>query len=178
MMQMNAHEFMAELYRGVSADKVTYLYTLPRKQCLSYKIGHMDQMLEKAAALSDAENVYWGLHLMDEAPAKGKRACTETISSVSFLHGEYDIKGPAHKEENLPETLEAALNFLHDLESPPGIIVHSGNGLHAYWLLEEPIAVTDENREWVKQLLHGHERHILQLGAAEGWKFDPVADPA
>lgn len=25
MMQMNAREFMAELYRGVSADKVTHL---------------------------------------------------------------------------------------------------------------------------------------------------------
>lgn len=91
MMQMNAREFMAELYRDVSADKVTYLYTLPRKQCLPYKISHIDQMLEKAAALSDVENIYWGLHLMDEAPTKGKRACAETISSVSFLHGEYDL---------------------------------------------------------------------------------------
>ena len=178
MMQMNAHEFMAELYRDISADKVTYLYTLPRKQCLPYKIGCMDQMLEKSSALTDAQDVYWGLHLVDEAPAKGKRACAETVSSVSFLHGEYDIKGPAHKEPDLPETQEAALDFLHGLESPPSIIVHSGNGLHAYWLLEEPIAVTDDNREWVKQLLHGHERHILQLGAAQGWKFDPVADLA
>lgn len=38
--------------------------------------------------------------------------------------------------------------------------------------------VTDENREWVKQLLRRHERHILRLGAAQGWKFDPVVDLA
>ena len=52
---MNTHEFMAELYKGVPPEKVTYLYTLPKKQCLAYPIGQIDQMLTKADALSAAE---------------------------------------------------------------------------------------------------------------------------
>ena len=151
ILQMNAHEFMAELYKGVPPEKVTYLYTLPKKQCLAYPIGQIDQMLTKADALSAAENVYWGLHLTDTAPAAGTRANAATISCISFIHGEFDVKGTAHKEQALPETLEDVLSFLHGLESPPSIIVQSGNGVHTYWLLEEPIVVTNENREsaWI-----------------------------
>ena len=94
---MNTHEFMAELYKGVPPEKVTYLYTLPRKQCLAYPIGQIDQMLTKADALSAAENVYWGLHLTDTAPAAGTRANAATISCISFIHGEFDVKGTAHQ---------------------------------------------------------------------------------
>ena len=175
---MNTHEFMAELYKGVPPEKVTYLYTLPRKQCLAYPIGQMDQMLAKAQSLSAAENVYWGLHLTDTAPAAGTRASAATISCISFIHGEFDVKSTAHKEQALPDTLEDVLSFLHGLESPPSIIVQSGNGVHTYWLLESPLTVTDENREWVKRLLRGHEKHILQQGAEHSWKFDAVADLA
>ena len=134
---MNVKEFMAELYRGVPPEKVTYIFTLPDHVTYPYTIGQMDRMLDKARAFNESKDVYFGLHLMDEPPFLGGRASADEISGVSFIHGEYDIKGAAHKEENLPETLEELLSFLHGLECPPSIIVHSGNGLHTYWLLQE-----------------------------------------
>ena len=45
VMQMNVKEFMAELYRGVPPEQVTYLFTLPDRATYPYKIGQMDQML-------------------------------------------------------------------------------------------------------------------------------------
>ena len=80
--------------------------------------------------LTKTRDVYFGLHLMDELPPPGKRSSEKTISCMSFIHEEYDVKGTAHKEQNLPETLEELLSFLHGLECPPSIIVHSGNGVH------------------------------------------------
>jgi len=178
VMQMNAREFMDELYKGVPADKTTYLFTRPDNATYPYTIGRMDQMLEKAMQLIKTKDVYFGLHLMDELPPQGKRSSEEKISCMSFIHEEYDVKGPAHKEQNLPETLEELLSFLHGLECPPSIIVHSGNGVHTYWLLQEYITVTDENREWIKRVVKGYEKHTHRLGMERGWKFDSVADLA
>ena len=103
VMQMNVKEFMAELYKGVPSEQVTYLFTLPDRATYPYQIGQMNQMLEKAMALNRSKDVYFGLHLMDEPPLQGARASASDIRGISFIHGEYDIKGPAHKEEHLPE---------------------------------------------------------------------------
>ena len=178
VMQMNVKEFMAELYKGVPPEKTTYLFTLPDRATYPYQIGQMDQMLEKAMALNRSKDVYFGLHLMDEPPFPGGRASASDIRGISFIHGEYDIKGPAHKEDNLPKTQEELLAFLHGLECPPSIIVHSGNGLHTYWLLQEYVVVNDENRESIRRIVKGHELHTQKLGRAYGWKFDSVADLA
>ena len=175
---MNAREFLSELYQGVPTDKMTYAFSLPGKKCYPYALRHLDGLVEKAMELSDTENAYFGLHLMDKPPASGKRASLNEISCVSFLHGEYDIKGPAHKENDLPETLEETLAFLHALECPPSIIVFSGNGVHTYWLLEEPIAVNNDNRSRIQRIMKGYEQSIHQLGREKGWNFDPVADLA
>ena len=175
---MNAREFLSELYQGVPTDKMTYAFSLPGKKCYPCALRHLDGLVEKAMELSDTENAYFGLHLMDKSPASGKRASLNEISCVSFLHGEYDIKGPAHKENDLPETLEETLAFLHALEHPPSIIVFSGNGVHTYWLLEEPVAVTNDNRSWIQRIMKCYEQSIHQLGREKGWNFDPVADLA
>lgn len=177
-MRMNAKEFMAELYKGVPADKATYLFTCPDNATYPFTIGSMDRMLEKAMRLTQTKDVYFGLHLMDELPPPGKRSSVEKISCMSFIHEEYDVKGPAHKEQNLPETLEELLSFLHGLECPPSIVVHSGNGVHTYWLLQEYITVAEENRGWIKRIVKGYEKHTHRLGMERGWKFDPVADLA
>ena len=177
-MRMNAKEFMAELYKGVPSDKVTYLYVKPNGFTYPYTVGQRDQMLEKAMSLTGEQDVYFGLHLMNDPPSFGSRASANEISCISFIHGEYDIKGPAHKEPNLPESMEELLGFLHGLEYPPSIIVYSGNGVHAYWLLEGHATVTGENREWIKRIMKGHEKYTLRLGRERGWRFDSVADLA
>ena len=164
MKQMNAREFLTELYRGVQKDKVTYLFTCPDHATYPYTIAQTGKMLERAMALSPSRDVYFGLHLMDEPPPRGGRASRDKIRCISFLHGEFDVKGPAHKEEKLPETLDELLDFLHGLECPPSILVYSGNGVHAYWLLEEPVDVNDENRAWIQRLMKGYEKHIHSLG--------------
>ena len=126
VMQMNAREFMDELYKGVPADKATYLFTRPDNATYPYTISQMDQMLEKAMQLTKTKDVYFGLHLMDELPPPGKRSSEEKISCMSFIHEEYDVKGPAHKEQNLPETLEELISYsswIKDIQ----LIFFSGN---------------------------------------------------
>lgn len=175
---MNAQEFFSELYKGVPPEKVTYCYTLPCRACEPFAVGQMDQLVQRAMELSEAENVYFGLHLMDHAPRPGSRSSAGEITGVAFLHGEYDVRGQAHQETRLPETKEEVLEFLHALEQPPSIIVSSGNGVHIYWLLKDYVPVTEDNREWIRRIMRGHEKYTHRLAAEHGWKFDTVSDLA
>ena len=70
-MKMNAKEFMAELYKGVTIDKVTYLYVQPDGFTYPYTIGQREQMLERAMCLTGTQDVYFGLHLMNDPPVFG-----------------------------------------------------------------------------------------------------------
>ena len=175
---MNTQEFFSELYKGVPSEKVTYCYTLPGRKCKPFAVGEMEQLAHRAMELSATENVYFGLHTMDHAPRPGGRASTEEITGVAFLHGEYDVWGQGHQETRLPETQEEVLNFLHALEQPPSIIVSSGNGVHTYWLLEDYVAVTDDNRDNIGRIMRGHEKYTHRLAAEHGWRFDTVSDLA
>jgi hypothetical protein len=38
---------------------------------------------------------------------------------------------------------------------PPSITINTGGGWHGYWLLEQPLAITDDNRDMVKRTLKG-----------------------
>ena len=46
----------------------------------------------------------------------------------------------------LPATETEALDFLEALPSKPSLILHTGGGLHAYWLFESPVWLHDRDR--------------------------------
>lgn len=100
---MNTQEFFSELYQSVPPEKVTYCYTLPRRKCEPFAVGQTEQLAHRAIELSDAENVYFGLHPMDHAPRPGGRARAEEITGVAFLHGEYDIRGHGIRKRSFPK---------------------------------------------------------------------------
>ena len=101
---------------------------------------------------------------MDHAPRPGGRARAEEITGVAFLHGEYDIRGHGRQETKLPETQEEILDFLHALEQPPSIIVTSGNGVHTYWLLEDYVPVTEDNRDKIRRIMRWNRKSRTPAG--------------
>jgi P4 family phage/plasmid primase-like protien len=58
------------------------------------------------------------------------------------------------------------------------MVVHSGHGLHLYWLLQDGpwFATSSEERQAYKRLLASLQRVFAELFAARGWKLDKV-DP-
>ena len=85
--------------------------------------------------------------------------------------------GPAHKETALPKTEEEAIAFVNGLKLKPSIIVRSGNGVHAFWLLDEPFVVHNEDeREQIRELSAGFGMYVIAEGCKKGWKLDNVQD--
>jgi len=48
-----------------------------------------------------------------------------------------------------------ALTKLNDFTPPPSAVIDSGGGLHAYWLLEEPISLDENTRKQAENILRG-----------------------
>jgi hypothetical protein len=54
-----------------------------------------------------------------------------------------------------PARRGAALDRLHAFTPPPSAIIDSGGGLHAYWLLSEPLRLDENSRKQAAGLLRG-----------------------
>lgn len=118
-------------------------------------------------------NVWLGCASRRERLGGNRRGGAEECVAIPGLWLDIDIKGPAHAAQNLPETVEQALEALDEFPIKPSIIVHSGNGLQPWWLFAEPLDVADASQmldDWAwtwEQILDGH-----------GWQLDGVFDLA
>lgn len=88
------------------------------------------------------ENVYFGIYTRNGG---GKR---EDIREAVCLFADMDFKGYDLGEAEAREILAS-------FELKPSLIVSSGNGLHLYWFLNEPIENAYEQESKIKSILKG-----------------------
>lgn len=69
----------------------------------------------------------------------GTKRLKENVSEIAFLHADIDFK-------DIEEDKVSVLRKLAQLRLPPSIVVSSGNGIHAYWLLREAISGSEQER--------------------------------
>lgn len=85
--------------------------------------------------------------------------------------------GTGHKKPNLPPTEETALELIQSMGIPPTITLHSGRGIHAWWLFKEPLLMeTPEQRADGERLSRGWVGTLRERAKAKGWDADPVHD--
>lgn len=83
-------------------------------------------------------NIYFGV-----APRSQKSGKKESIDFITCLWVDVDYGDSGHKKASPFATKEDALEFISQQRQKPSIIVHSGHGLHCYWLLNSLTPVTD-----------------------------------
>jgi putative DNA primase/helicase len=83
-------------------------------------------------------DVYFGIN-----PRIGDGGRKENISFVSAFHAEIDYGKTGHKKESPSKTYEEALNTIQSFNPEPTIVIHSGGGFHCYWVLSNPVKVSD-----------------------------------
>jgi hypothetical protein len=103
-------------------------------------------LLDTLQRLSDTNQMGWGAYfavgLRQPGLGRWKRGgATEVVALPAFY-------------ADIDDSTDAALIKLRGARLPPSVIVHSGGGYHAYWLLEEP--TTDVNT--ARQVLQGLAR--------------------
>lgn len=157
------------MYLWTKQDKATHSYLLEPE--VSKKIWNMARMLSGMR-----KDVYFSLGTTADPLPADLRAKQQNVTSIACLWVDIDIVGSAaHKAENLPKSVDEAMGLLPE-KYPPSIIVSSGHGLHAYWLLKEPVIINDENRAEVINTVRKLQQIIRNSAAANGWKIDATAD--
>ncbi len=94
--------------------------------------------IEKAATLaseSEGVNVYVGIATRASGGKEKNEGGKANLREVRALWCDIDF----HAEGDEALAVDALQSFPH----PPSMVVRSGGGLHAYWLLDEPFALTD-----------------------------------
>lgn len=139
-------------------------------------------MARKAIELSDMGVDIWHAvnpvsvkphYEFDEKKGKDvlKRGDEDVVSYQTALVTDIDVFGAAHKSGNLAADFNEAKSFL---PFPPSILINSGHGLQAYYLFDEPLSVTDDNREEIKR----RNNRLLDVirAKAAGKQIDGVGD--
>lgn len=151
-----------------------YLWTLPDKRTQWFAVSDTAAMQQAAQqAAGQGRDVYYGVGISGAAKTKG-RASTADITGIPGVWMDLDLRdAAAHKQSELPETLEEIQGKL-PLEAT--VVVHSGHGVHLYWLFRE-VWVFDgpEDKKRAEGLLQGFQRYVRQR---LGYKLDATHDLA
>ena len=136
--------------------------------------SHRKAMAYKAIELSDCGvDVWHSVNPVSVEPTDGKRGNELAVSYQTAVVVDIDIRSEAHKGDPslLASDFDEAKSFL---PFTPSLIINSGYGLHAYYIFDSPIKITDDNREELKR------RNNLLLDVirqrANGKKIDGVGD--
>ncbi|HYD86232.1 MAG TPA: primase-helicase family protein [Vitreimonas sp.] len=177
-----AHSFGAELYRGCADGYMNIAIFDPAGTKRFFSIP-VDQT--KTPALTDAvtpllnANVFFQVNPITTAIGGHSRGSLKDVASVPAFFADIDFKNPGKKEDRLPvNDVEALKMFASGGFLPPTIIVETGRGLHAYWILEEPVGIDSAQTR----------ADMVDVAAAFGsafrtfaletfdWKFDSTSD--
>lgn len=94
----------------------------------------------------------------------------ENLSHINAIFADWDFKPKEVTGDRKPDYKQ----FMLDLDGlpTPSFVVESGNGWHLYWLLEESIVVTDENREELTAQVEGIHRFIHEKYGSDSGAMD------
>lgn len=169
--------FFHLLYGKIPAGNFVYLGTKQQGRLFfnhSFRVDDFEVMALKAIELSDCGvDVWHSVNPVNFEPKDGKRGDESVVSYQTAVVVDIDIRSEAHKGDPslLAADFDEAKSFL---PFTPSLIIHSGYGLHAYYIWAEPLAITDANREQIKR------RNNLLLDVirqrSNGKKIDGVGD--
>ena len=86
----------------------------------------------------DEMDVYFGVN-----PRIGNAGSKENVPWLTAFHAEIDYGKDGHKKPSEYGTYDEALRSIKNFEIKPTYINHSGGGFHCYWVLSEPVGVSD-----------------------------------
>src|SRR6516165_5025002 len=156
---MQSADFIVDLF-GNSSGRV-FLSTLPNPELKGTPAGEPDERhiwtrsREQIGAFVAKWNrpgraTYLAVSTFQRDAAS---RCKDTVQELISLHADIDFHGTVESAEEIAQIVE-------QLAPPPSLVIHSGHGLHLYWLFNEPIAATAESKAEHDRLLRQLADHL------------------
>lgn len=135
-----------------------------------------DETLASLERAAQRENIYIGCATRGSNLGPTLRGTEEQCTAIPGVWVDIDY-GTEHKKPNLPPTYDDALTLLESLGLPASMVVHTGRGLHAWWVFREPLLLgTEEERAYAKRLTMGWCDTLRAHARTRGWDADQVGD--
>lgn len=174
-----AQHFFNLIYPYDNEGNYTYLWGKKNKQNVTvpFPLNEHKAMAERAITLSDeGYDVYFGICTTDHTISESKRAKSSEVIGRTVVWADIDIQNSAaHSKTSLPPDLTTAQTFF---PIQPSLVIHSGYGIHSYWILNEMYAITDDNREDMTTLNKDFLNTIRANAGAYSNGIDAVHDLA
>lgn len=167
----SAVQFLTDLFQG---KHIFNIYTLPDKESFWFD----DPKLIRGV-MKKKQNIYVGVGIVDRSYSYG-RTSYKRVTGLPGLFVDVDYQsGEAHKKNNLPQTVEDAIDLVTEDFPEPTIIVHSGNGIHAWWLFTEPwLFKSTEEKKFAIEMSQRMNQTIRTRATEHGWVVDSTFDLA
>jgi len=172
------------LYGGLDRGYVVTSYPRPddkwRSAC--WTPDELDRAAEWCATVcADGLNVYVRATTLTEPVDAHHRGRIDQTGAVVALWADLDVAGPGHQPTPSglphPPDLGSVRLLLADLGAVPSITVHTGGGVHPWWLLERPWHLdTPEALTEAKAFVRRWSDNLVELGRRRGWHVDSVHD--
>jgi len=173
----NARQFLKEIFGNKSDDAFINIWRLPGRISNFFKsIDEAADYIERIQASKCDIYIQCGLLAQDLGPKK--RGTKNDIVGLPGFFMDIDIAGDsAHEKQNLPPTIHDAIGLIKDYAIDPTLIVHSGHGLHVWWLFKEPLIFNnDDERNEAEAMNRRLQETINRRAKANGWKLDSTFD--
>ncbi len=145
----------------------------------TWAIDRLEDAADAAMAASPRGDVYVRTTPIGFKPTGNARGDEEHAAALVAFFADIDILGPGHKRSDIPPNEVAAFDLLHECAKPPTVVVHSGGGLHAWWVFERPFLITDQaTLAEAMAMSRGWNVHVQGRAAKHGWHVDQVGDLA
>lgn len=123
------------------------------------------------------QNVYTGTAAMRPGLRAGSRGKLEDVRLVAGLMIDLDVIGPGRRKPDLWQSVDECKAFLDTVPLGPTVIIHSGNGLQAWWLFREPVETpTDADRARLTAVSKGWSDVVQALARERGRSVDATWD--
>jgi len=144
-----------------------------RRVAYHREAGQAARRVTKADA--DGQACYYNVVLLGSRPPHG-RGTASNAGCVTALWLDLDVAAP-HRQGALPPSKEEAVAFVTAAPLPPTIVVDSGWGIHAYWLLKEPwLLPLPADRDVAARYTKGWFATLGGLAQRRGWQVENLGD--
>jgi hypothetical protein len=142
---------LRDFFGACPPDLRMYVWVLDGKRSHWFRIKDLDKAARFAASVPGS--CYFGVALSAEDLGPYNRCKSDQAAGLIGLWSDIDIKGPAHKEPNLPVSMEEAFELANSLGVFPSYHIDSGHGLQAWWMFDRPwIFADDADRQKAQEL--------------------------
>jgi hypothetical protein len=178
--------FLSHLYAGAGSTSCGYLsiWDLQTSQTAYFDTGGRDDTFFTAVhdyvheRIERQCDVYFGVGLRRRPLSENQRGGKAEVLSLPALWLDVDIAGPGHKakKQNLPASVDEAISIVEGVcPQSPSIIVHSGGGLHCYWLLDEPLEIGKSVASY-NAVSKSFQKQFIVAAAARGLHVDQTGN--